>query len=127
MSSETEHSDGFSLIEVLIAVFLLGLVAVALIPALYQGIRLSSEQSAVATATRELNALVETARSDPNCANLSAVAVEKTITDGAGRDIVIEGEVGDCPASSKTVSLTLTATDGSETTLATIDAVIYVP
>lgn len=119
--------EGFSVIEVLIAMFLLAIVAVALLPALFQGIRYSSQQSAVATATRELNALVEEARETPTCTTLSAVAGTNSVTDGAGRTITTSGSVGTCPAVSKTVKISLTAVDTSGTTLATTTAVIYVP
>ncbi|WP_169582763.1 MULTISPECIES: type II secretion system protein [Microbacterium] len=119
--------DGFSIVEVVIAMFLLAIVAVALMPALFQGIRLSSEQSAVATATRELNALVEEARLSPTCAGLSAVALSKTVEDGSGGSITTSGTVGTCPATSKTVRLHLTAVDSSGDTLATTTAIVYVP
>ena len=103
------------------------MVAVALLPALWQGIQYSSQQSAVATATRELNSLVEQARDVPTCANLSAVAASQSINDGAGNVIVTSGAVGTCPAVSKTVKLALKAVGPSGATLATTTAVIYVP
>lgn len=127
MRCESCDEGGFSIIEVLIAMFLLAIVAVALLPALFQGIQYSSQQSAVATATRELNALVEEAREAPSCASLSAVAVAKIVTDGAGRTFTTSGTVGACPDVSKTVKLTLTAVDSSATTLASTTAIIYVP
>lgn len=119
--------DGFSIVEILIAVFLLAIVAVALLPALWQGLRYSAQQSTVATATRELNALVEEARETPTCPSLSAIALAQNVTDGANRVITTSGVVGSCPAPSKTVKLSLTAIDASGTTLATTTAVIYVP
>ena len=127
MSRASEVDQGFSIVEVLIAMFLLAIVAVALLPALFQGIQYSSQQSAVATATRELNALVEEARETPTCTTLSAVAGTNSVTDGAGRTITTSGSVGTCPAVSKTVKISLTAVDTSGTTLATTTAVIYVP
>ncbi|WP_214466740.1 prepilin-type N-terminal cleavage/methylation domain-containing protein [Microbacterium flavescens] len=122
-----KNEQGFSIVEVLIAMFLLAIVAVALLPALVSGIRHSSEQSAIATATRELNTLVEEARGTPTCPNLSAVALEQNVTDGAGRAIVTSGTVGTCPAASKTVKLALKAVDTSGAVLATTTAIIYVP
>src|SRR5688572_18848722 len=80
----SEHDEGFSIVEVLIAMFLLAVVAIALLPALWQGVRFSSQQSAVATATRELNSLVEEARESPTCAGISAVAANQNVTDGSG-------------------------------------------
>lgn len=124
---ERSGDHGFTVVEILISMFLLALVAMALLPALFSGIAHASEQSAVATATRELNALVEEARESPTCPNLSAVAGSQTITDGAGRVIITSGSVGTCPATSKTVKLALIAVDASGATLATTTAVIYVP
>ena len=124
---DARTDDGFSIVEVIIAMFLLAVVAVALLPALVQGIRLSSEQSAVATATRQLNALVEEARESPTCAGLTSVAVTQTVQDGAGGTITTAGTVGTCPATSKTVKLVLTARDSGGDLLATTTAIVYVP
>lgn len=119
--------EGFTLVEIVIATFLLAIVAVALLPALWSGITHSSRQSATATATRELNALIETARDSATCAGLSAVALNRQVEDGAGGVITTSGVVGTCPATSKTVKLALTATDVTGRTLATATAIIYVP
>lgn len=67
MRGRGADAAGFSLVEVVIAMFLLGIIAIAILPGLWQGIRYSSEQSAVATATRHLNSLIEEARDDPAC------------------------------------------------------------
>lgn len=106
--------------------FLLALVAVALLPALWQGIRYSSQQSAVATATRQLNSLVEQARQTPSCGTLTSVAATRTFTDGVGNTLTSSGIVGTCSVESA-VRIQLTAVDGSGTQLATTSALIYVP
>jgi prepilin-type N-terminal cleavage/methylation domain-containing protein len=67
MRGRGADAAGFSLVEVIIAMFLLGVIAIAILPALWQGIQYSSEQSAVATATRHLNGLIEQAREEPAC------------------------------------------------------------
>src|SRR5690606_10483485 len=82
---ETVTDEGFSLVEIVVAMFLLALVAVALLPALVSGIRYSAQQSAVATATRELNAVIEEMRQDPTCAAVAAAVATRTVPDGAGR------------------------------------------
>lgn len=127
MSKRLNISDGFSIVEVIIAMFLLGLVAVAVLPALWQGIQFSSQQSAVATATRQVNALIEQARDNPTCASLTSFGTPSTVQDGAGHTITIAGAVGACPSASKTVSLILTAVDGSNKKLATASAIVFVP
>ena len=120
---------GFSLVEVIIAMLILGFIAVALIPALWQGINLSSQQSTVATATRQLYALVEEARDSPTCGELAASAATKTFTDGADRGFSTTGSIGGCVACPAapgiTVALDLAATQGSHT-LATVSALVFV-
>jgi len=121
--------EGLGLVEIVIGMLILGVIAISLIPLLWQGIRYSSEQSAVATATRQLNAIVEELReNDPvTCGNVTAAVAPQTFTDGAGRTITSTGSATPCPASSKSVTVTLTATDTSSKTLATVNAIVYVP
>ncbi len=121
---------GFSLVEVIIAMFILGLIAIALLPGLVSGIRYSSEQSAVATATRQLNAIVEEARRAPSCAGLAAARATQTFSDGTGRNFTTSAPPSSCtpcPAvTGSTIALNLTAQQGSRI-LATASALIYVP
>ncbi|MDW4572233.1 prepilin-type N-terminal cleavage/methylation domain-containing protein [Microbacterium sp. M3] len=79
MRGRSADAAGFSLVEVVIAMFLLGIIAVAILPALWQGIQISSQQSAVATATRHLNALIEEMRENAQCTRTIAVAGVGTI------------------------------------------------
>ncbi len=67
MRGRGADAAGFSLVEVIIAMFLLGIVAVAILPALWQGIVLSSQQASTATATRYMNSLIDDARATPTC------------------------------------------------------------
>ncbi|MEN8603079.1 type IV pilus modification PilV family protein [Microbacterium rhizosphaerae] len=117
--------EGFGLVEVIIAFFLLAIIAVAILPALVNGIRFSAAQSTVATATRHLNGLVEEARTTPTCATLVSVATPATFTDGRGKTITSSGTVGTC-ASGSAVSLDLKAAQGG-VTLASVNALVYVP
>ena len=105
---------------------LLVIVAVALLPALFQGIRLSAEQSAVATATRHLNALVEEARESPSCATLASVAATRTVVTASGTSLTSSGSVTGC-ASKTTATLSLSVVDEAGDPLARTDARVYVP
>lgn len=119
---------GFSLVEVVVAMFLIGLIAVALLPALWQGIILSSQQSATATATRHLYALIEEARAVPTCPTLATIAAPDSIPDGKGASIAVAGmyDPGTCTQGTA-VAVTLTATDASGARLARVDAQVYIP
>lgn len=123
----TSEEDGFSLVEVVIAMFVLGIIAIMLLPALLSGIRYSGEQSTVATATRRLNAIVEEARQSPTCLALQQIAETNTSsTDGAGRPFEIDVVRGTCStAANSLVTLTLSATQGS-LVLAELEALIFV-
>lgn len=130
MRGYNSESSGFSLVEVVVAMVLFGLVAVALIPVLWQGILYSSQQSSVATATRQLYALVESAREAPSCPALAAAATPQTFSDGADREFSTTGSAGvchPCPAATGiNVPLTLTATQGARE-LAEVSALVFVP
>ena len=95
---------------------------------MWQGIRFSSQQSATATATRHLYALIEDARATPTCATLGVITADDTIPDGKGADIAIAGiyDPDDC-GKGAAVPLTLTATDASGAQLARVDARVYIP
>lgn len=124
----TRASDqGLGIIEILIGMFLLAIIAVAILPALWQGIRYASEQSATATAVRELNSLVEGIRENPTCGSIVAATATQSFTDGGGRALQSTGTFTACPTASKMVTVTLNATDSSSRNLATVSAIVYVP
>ena len=127
MRDRSADAAGFSLVEMVIAMFLLGVIAVALLPALIQGIRLSTEQSSVATATRQLNSLIEVARQQPSCTTIATAIAEKSgFVDGSGRAFKTKGSVHGTCAAGSAVSISITATQDTRE-LATVDAIIYVP
>ncbi|MBW9094082.1 hypothetical protein JNB62_10340 [Microbacterium jejuense] len=113
----------------MIAMVILGIIAIALIPVLWQGIVFSSQQSTVATATRQLNALVEQARDGGSCTSIGAAAGSHVYQDGGGRDFTTSGTPGlcvSCPdAAGTTISLHLAAVQAGRE-LAAVDALIFV-
>ncbi len=124
--SQRSADQGFSIVELIIAMFLLAIIAVALVPMLWQGIRFSQEQSDVATATREVNALVEAARDNPTCDKLTALAGNHPYVDAEGdTPFTTAVTVGAC-ASKTSVSVKLSAA-GSSGPLASASALVYVP
>jgi type II secretory pathway pseudopilin PulG len=117
--------------------FLLAIVAAAILPAMWGGIRVSAQQSSVATATRAINALIEQARSTGTCAAIQAAAATPAsptvVHDGRGLAISISGVFypdGSAPGSACSgggtlMHLNLTATDAFGTTLHTATSIIY--
>ncbi|KHK99170.1 hypothetical protein LK09_03960 [Microbacterium mangrovi] len=131
----TGDDAGFGLVELMIAIFLLAIISIALIPALYNSIRYSADQSTTATATRQLNALVEQARQAGTCSALVAAKTPSATPykNGAGATFTTSGTLvpgpnssGICPAAT-VEHLTITATDSNGKTLATVDALVYLP
>jgi len=129
MTPDTRTDDeGFGLIEVVIATFLLGLIAMFLLPVLWNGIVQSNRQSTTATATRELNALIEEARDAGTCAALDGAATTQTVHAGTAQQFVVRVPTGftySCTAG-VAVPITLEAVQGT-TVLATVQAKVYVP
>ena len=125
--------SGFSLVEVVIAMLILALIAVALVPPLWQGLRFSAQQSSVATATRELNRLVEQARANPSCdATEGGVAVlpnpaalPATFTNGRDATLTVTAQGGYTCTSKSLVRLDLTARDASNKIVATTTAEVF--
>ena len=122
----SREDSGFSLIEVVIAMFVLGLIAIMLLPALITGIRTSTDQSAVATATRRLSAIVEEGRQNPSCSGLQEIADANTsFTDGTGRTFDVVVLLDGCnPGADSLATYELTASQDG-TVLARLDAVIF--
>ena len=126
MRGRSAEAAGFSLIEVIIAMFLLGIVAVAILPALWQGMMLSSQQASTATATRYMNSIIDDARATPTCPFLSSISSLPAITDGRGVNLSTStSSVTGCTAGA-TATLTVNIV-GEARILATSTALIYIP
>ncbi|GAB3604447.1 type IV pilus modification PilV family protein [Microbacterium aureliae] len=113
-----------SLVEVVIAMMLLGIIAMTILPALWQGIQLASEQSSAATATRFLNSLVEEARELEDCTTIPSV-IGRTATDGKGASMTSTGSLSGC-ASGVAATLNLSIVQNGDT-LASTTARIFIP
>ncbi|MET0811882.1 MAG: hypothetical protein ABWY03_02435 [Microbacterium sp.] len=94
-SRRLSDESGIGIVEIVVATFILGLIAIALLPMLITGMRVAVDQSTVATATRLLNDSIEEARAvalDPTIA-CTAVELENTATDGRGVELEVVGTV----------------------------------
>ncbi|OZB82150.1 MAG: hypothetical protein B7X41_16310, partial [Microbacterium sp. 14-71-5] len=121
MPIRARAEEGFGLVEVVIAMFLLGLIAIAILPALVNGLGYSARQSTVATATRQVNSLIDQVRQSPACSSMPTIlgtsATPRTFTDGRGGTFTTQADIGSCSAG-VAVSLHVTAAQ-SGTTLVT--------
>ncbi len=123
------RDSGFGLVEVVVAVALLGFLAIAILPVLITGLALTIDQSAKATATRAVNAVVERARVTPTCANLTDLkATPPPVADGRGRALLTSITFTGCPAATTgpkfaTLSVSISLTAGGQS-LASADTII---
>ena len=85
------EQEGFSLVEVIVAMMLLAVVVVALLPGLWLGVMNAARQSTTATAERFLSSLVEEARETPTCTAIPTL-IGRTTTDGNGRTLTSAAE-----------------------------------
>jgi type II secretory pathway pseudopilin PulG len=118
-------------VEVVIAMLLLGVIAVSLLPALWQGIVLSSQQASTASATRLLNARIEEARAGQSCAAILAIddARVPAPTDGNGNELAVSfaGAAPACMTAPTTVAFTVQVADSDGTILARAPTIVYIP
>lgn len=133
MDGIQREDAGFSLVEIVIAMLVLGLIAVALLPVLWQGLRFSIEQASAATATRGINALVEQARTSASCTGEiegrpvapNEAAFPATFSTGRGETITVDVQDGYECINRALVRMELTARDESGDIVSTSLAEVF--
>lgn len=86
-AQQNEH--GFGMIEVVVSIFMLGLLAIAFIPVLLQGLRATEQNSTLASATQLVNQSLELSRGQTfDCEGLVSFAAE-IITGADARGTVL--------------------------------------
>jgi type II secretory pathway pseudopilin PulG len=130
----SDGDRGFGMIEIVISMFLIGLIAIAFIPVLVQGMRISVVNTTTATATQLVSENMEQARArGTNCADLRTFAAEAVspVVDKRGvsfqparEPVTCTGTIADYP---KTVPFRVKVTEtGSSTVLASASTLILV-
>jgi len=126
----TSDDDGFSLIEVVVAMMLLALLALVTLPLFMTGLRITAANGSETTATDQVAAVLEQARVAPNCTGLKSLAAAhqpSTFTDAQGRQLRLTVPTPTCtPGTAAAVTLTASATNASGTTVSTATTMIYV-
>jgi len=105
----TQHSplrapsdEGMGLVEVVVALFILAILAVSFLPILIQGVQLSSVNATRASAGQLVNDQLEAARTlGNNCEAIEdfATPIPSNVTSSDGRDValVVNRVIGACP------------------------------
>lgn len=111
--------DGLSLVEVIVAIALLGIFAVVFAPVVYHGLGITSGQATVAYSAQRAATYIDDARAataaSPSCAALLAAtsgAAPQVTTDPRQVRVKVSGSVDGCatvPTAPTAVTLTVTA------------------
>lgn len=70
--SEQHDEDGFGLVEIVVSMLILGLIAIAFLPLLIQGVMVAQQNRTLATANQLIHDQIEQARSIGTCDALAA-------------------------------------------------------
>lgn len=95
-----DSETGFGLVEIVVAMFILGIVAISLLPLLVQGLRVSAMNATLASATQLVNDQIEQARAQATCDGVTAMeGTTITAADVRGRqfDVIVDAD-DSCPA-----------------------------
>lgn len=123
---------GFTLIEILIAFFIVGMIAASALPLMARSLQTSNLISTTTAANQRIQETIETARVVPvTCPRLAAVVGTKEYTDGRGKRFrVVTSTPGGCTltANAQTVTVRIQARRVSDNKLLTdLTTKIFVP
>lgn len=123
-----ENDDGFGLVEIVVSMFILALVALALLPLLIQGVRQSAINTTQATATQLLSTRMQLLQSmSPVCTDVASLEGSSQFTDPRGIVLEVTTTVGDCVLNAATVTASATVVRlDTSTLLASADTIVYV-
>lgn len=122
--------EGFSLVEIVVAIFILAALSLALIPALVVGVQQAKNNAVIAAATEMLSARLDDSRGQTkSCQALTAFAAS-TVADqieSHGVALHLDQSLGACPSSypgTVRYSVTVIRTD-TGAVLATASSLIF--
>jgi type II secretory pathway pseudopilin PulG len=110
-----DPEEGMGLVEIVVALFLLAVLALAFLPVLVQGLKQSAINATNATATQLVNRQIETARTITTCSGIQTYQAELIPTEQDTRGVGLQATrtVGACPAAASypgTVSVVIKVT-----------------
>jgi type II secretory pathway pseudopilin PulG len=119
---------GFGMVEIVVSMFMLAILAMAVLPLLIQGMTQSVANSTQATANQLVNDRMAVAQSSgPSCASVAGVAGTTSTTDPHGVNLQVTTSVAACPAGIGTVQVNSTVIRlDTHKTLATASTLVYV-
>lgn len=94
------RNDGFGLVEIVVSMFLIGIIAVAFLPLLIQTMIVSANNATTAFATQVVNAELTDANSFDTCVEVAAfqAATIDPVEDSRGIELQPSRTISSCPA-----------------------------
>ena len=130
----TAGSSGFGMIEIVVSMFLIALMAMAVLPVMISSMKLTTTNVVVTRATQVVSSQLDLARQQgefsPTCAAIQGLATATPIdvVDPNGEQLRYKRSVGSCPSSypgtvAVTVTVTMTTSGAEMSTAKTLIAV----
>jgi len=92
--------EGVTLVEIVVAMFMLGVVLVAMVPLIATGLKVSARNTTMATANQLASERMQLAKSSgPHCATVASLDGIAVYDDPRGVALQVTTEVGSCPVS----------------------------
>lgn len=120
--------DGLGLIEIAVSMLMLAILALAFVPLLVEGLKLSARNTTLATATQLVSEQLQLAQNaGPVCANVAALGGVTTFTDPRDIQLEITTTTGLCESGTTTlpVSVAVVRLDTVET-ISSASTLVYV-
>jgi len=102
---------GITLVEIVVAMFMLAIVLVAMVPLLAAGLKVSALNTTRATANQLASERMQLAKSSgPNCTIVSSLDGSAVFNDPRGVPLEVVTDVGACPTGTGVVAVNVTVT-----------------
>lgn len=126
----SKSEAGFSLVEIVVAIFILAVLSLALIPALVVGVQQAKNNAVIAAATEMLTSRLDDSRGQASSCQAITSFAASTVADQVeshGVSLHLTQVLGGCPSSYPgTVTYTVTVTrQDTGAVLATASTLIY--
>ncbi len=127
-TSATGSDAGLGLMEIVISMFMLALLALAFLPVLVEGLRLSTSNTTVATATQLAAEQMQLAQyAGPVCADVAALGAVTELTDSRGVELEVTTTTSGCTGSPTTIRVATNVVRlDTNTSIASASTIVYV-
>lgn len=127
-SDTTTSEAGLGLMEIVVSMFMLALLSIALVPLLVTGLKVSAQNSTIATATQLVAERMQLAQAaGPVCANVAALGGSTDVTDARGIRLEVTTITGLCGAGQKTLSVSASVVRlDTMQTISSASTIVYV-